>query len=446
MLYDILFDYQKQTVDELKQYDSCALFYDVGCGKTYTSLALYEDKLIRRLVDKLVIVCLYSKIEEWEHDVKKWFPFSKVLIMNGKKKRKKEFMSDNWDVCIINFEKTWRSNDLFLINNRTMIIVDESHKIKEPTTKIGNFMRLWGQNTPYKIILTATPMGQGYVDIYNQLYFLGLISGSFKAFKERYCNEQLVFYPNMKPFRKIVSYKNTAELDNVIKKYARYHTRTISDELLPEEIVVPIKIDDKYKKIMRDRVYEDIVMDKVSRKRLADKSLCSGTLMGKTLLSENGEPQNRIYQLNKYKINWIKDFLDGFSERVVIYYEYDHQCSQLYDEISKLKRPCARFNSTYKEKNIFEENENAVILVQYKSGSTGLDWLKQAYVEIFYTLPDSYIEFYQAKGRINRVGQTKKPLYYILLAGDSKSADNLNYQALKNKTDFNDDFYERNFN
>ena len=84
--------------------------------------------------------------------------------------------------------------------------------------------------------------------------------------------------------------------------------------------------------------------------------------------------------------------------------------------------------------------------MQYKSGSTGLDWLKQAYVEIFYTLPDSYIEFYQAKGRINRVGQTKKPLYYILLAGDSKSADNLNYQALKNKTDFNDDFYERNFN
>ena len=64
MIYDMLFDYQKKTVNALKEYDSCGLFYDVGCGKTITSLALYEDKLVRRLVDKLIVVCLYSKIEE----------------------------------------------------------------------------------------------------------------------------------------------------------------------------------------------------------------------------------------------------------------------------------------------------------------------------------------------------------------------------------------------
>ena len=85
------------------------------------------------------------------------------------------------------------------------------------------------------------------------------------------------------------------------------------------------------------------------------------------------------------------------------------------------------------------------MLVQYKSGSTGIDCLKQSYVSIFYSLPDSYIDFYQAKGRLNRVGQTKKPLYYILVTKGKNSVDEINYNALKNKQDFNDEWFETNF-
>ena len=275
-------------------------------------------------------------------------------------------------------------------------------------------MKQLGILTPYKCILTATPMGNGYIDLYNQLYFLGLISMSLTSFKEEYCNEQLVYYAGMKPFRKIVGYRNTEYLDSLINKYARYYERKIDDDLVPSEIVVPFELDKHYNKIAKDRVYEDISLDKVTSKRLGLKALCSGTLMGKALVDPNGN-LDRLYQLNTYKLDWVKSFLEDFKDRVVIFYMYDHQRDQLYDMITKLKRPCARYCANYKEENIFNENDDAVVLVQYKSGSTGIDWLKQSYVSIFYSLPDSYIDFYQAKGRINRVGQTKKPLYYILV-------------------------------
>ena len=94
---------------------------------------------------------------------------------------------------------------------------------------------------------------------------------------------------------------------------------------------------------------------------------------------------------------------------------------------------------------IFINNEDCVILVQYKSGGTGIDWLKKSYVGIFYSLPDSYIEYYQAKGRIDRNGQNKKPLFYMLVSEGAKSVDRLNYEALKNKQDFTDDYFNRNF-
>lgn len=445
MLYNLLYPYQKNIVDDLKDFDSSALFMDVGTGKSITSLALYEQKLVQSKCKKLLIVCLCAKLNEWKIDCEKWFPFSKVIILDNKKKSKEAFINRDFDIAIINFEKTWRYEDLrFIINNEFYIIIDESHKIKESTTKVGKFMQELSLLTPYKCILTATPMGNGYIDLYNQLYFLGLLGISLQRFKDNYCNEQLVYYAGMKPFKKIVSYHHTEKLDLLVNKYARYYERKIDDDLVPSEIVVPFELDKQYNKIARDRVYEDISLDKVTSKRLGLKSLCSGTIMGNALVDVNGN-LHREYQLNTYKLDWIKDFLENFNERVVIFYMFDHQRNQLHDMITKLKRPVARYCADYKEEQVFNENDNAVAIVQYKSGSTGIDWLKQSYVCIFYSLPDSYIEFYQAKGRINRVGQTKKPIYYILVSKGYNSVDEINYNALKNKQDFNDEFFQNNF-
>ena len=64
-----------------------------------------------------------------EHDCEKWFPFSKTIILDGKKTSKEAFLRNDFDIAIINFEKTWRNNDLFLINKDFYIIIDESELI-----------------------------------------------------------------------------------------------------------------------------------------------------------------------------------------------------------------------------------------------------------------------------------------------------------------------------
>ena len=227
-------------------------------------------------------------------------------------------------------------------------------------------------------------------------------------------------------------------------KYFLEIIRKLEDDLVPSEIMVPIKLEEKYHKISKERVYKDIVLDKIGAKRIGLKSLCSGTLIGKTLVDE--EDLHREYQLNTYKLDWVKSFLEDFNERVVIFYMYDHQREQLYDMITnKLKRTCARYCSEYKEKEVFENNDDAVCLVQYKSGSTGVDWLKKSYVGIFYCLPDSHLEFTQAKGRLNRVGQKKKPLYYLLVSKGKYSVDYMNYEALMEHRNFDDEFFARCF-
>ena len=445
MIYTYLYDYQKQIVDRLKQFDSAGLFTDTGTGKSYMSIGLYQEKWKQKKVNKCLVICLLGKIDEWVEDFKKWQPFDRVLVLDGKKDTMKKYRRGEFEIAVVNFEKTWRLTDLLTYTDEhTMIIIDESHKIKSANTKQGEFIASLGTKTPYKLILTATPMGNGYIDIYNQFYFLGFLGMSFKQFEDMFINYSLMYIPGMKPFRKVAGYKNTQMLDNLVQKYCAFYERKVDDTLVPSEIEIEVPLDKEFNKLARDRVYKDIVLNNVSAKRLALKSLCSGSIMGKPIINDT-EGETKVYQVNKNKINWVKTFLETFNDRVVIFYQYKHQCEQLYDEISKMKRPVARYNAECKEKDIFLENNNCVLLVQYKSGGTGIDWLKQSYVGIFYCLPDSYIEFVQSKGRINRNGQKKKPLFYILLAKGSNSVDRLNYEALKNNQDFNDEWFERVF-
>ena len=48
-------------------------------------------------------------------------------------------------------------------------------------------MKFLKVKTKYKICLTGTPQSQGYIDYYNQLYFLDKMDMSMTFFKDRYC-------------------------------------------------------------------------------------------------------------------------------------------------------------------------------------------------------------------------------------------------------------------
>ena len=93
-MYDLLYPYQQKIFNELKDFDSCGLFMDVGCGKSITSLALADYKMAQGKARKLIIVCLHAKMLEWKIDCEKYFPFYKTCVMDGKKKSISQFKNE----------------------------------------------------------------------------------------------------------------------------------------------------------------------------------------------------------------------------------------------------------------------------------------------------------------------------------------------------------------
>lgn len=426
-----LFDYQRKIVHE-KYEDSKALFMQMGTGKTFVSMGMYLKSGCR----KLLVVCLATKVNDWVRDLEKEIDLAPRGLNKTRKKNLESIQPEN-DTLVVSFESSWRlANELLKwVDEDTYIIVDESHKIKNPSSKVGKFAQKLGKKTSFKTILTGTPQSRGYIDYYNQFYFLGYLQMNQTAFKKRYTITEIMQFGTGPMFEEIVAYKNTDELDEMIHSHSVYYDRELSDAEIPTEMTVNIPRYPKYRKISKDKVYEFKdgsleIYDSLGARMMLERQLASG------YISKNGN----LEVLDSTKITWTRDFLEGYSGRVVIFYNYNAELNQLRELMEKLKRPYSEYNGTNKDLSNFQGHEDGVVLANYGSASTGINDLVIAHTMIMYSLTTSYIDFEQAKKRIDRLGQTKKPMfYYLIMEG---TIDSSIWNNLMEGKDFDERMFE----
>lgn len=155
---------------------SVGLFLDPGLGKTSTCLMAFKILREKEQVRKaLIIAPLRPAYKVWPDEVKKWADFSDVTytVLHGSKKDSN--LQLDVDLYIINPEGLkW----LFTPGRKRpefdLLIVDESTKFKDSTTQrfkalkpfLPSFIRRW--------ILTGTPVPNGLMDLFGQIYLLDL--------------------------------------------------------------------------------------------------------------------------------------------------------------------------------------------------------------------------------------------------------------------------------
>ena len=94
-----LFKYQQDIVNNVKN-SSVPLFMGMGTGKTVTSLNIYKNNP----TDKILIICLISKMEDWKEDLKDECNIDAVILDKGSTKNKKMVEGSGVTAFIINFE------------------------------------------------------------------------------------------------------------------------------------------------------------------------------------------------------------------------------------------------------------------------------------------------------------------------------------------------------
>lgn len=390
-----LYPYQKEIVDSRKC-PQIALFMSMGCGKTITSLACYE----KYMTPKILVVCMVSKLKDWKEDLLKELNIDATILNKGSKKNN-ELIKTNYSAYVINFESCWRCEELVnWIDSDTTIIVDESHKIKSPKSAVGKWFHDITFKTKHKIILTGTPQSQGYIDYYNQLYFIELLGMTYRAFQQAFCVYDKKMF-NGYPVNTLVGYKNTNLLDTCIKNNCVFYERKVDEELLPVDIVQYFDKPKVYDKFKKDRVYKDVIADSSGKLFVTMRTLCSGNIEG--------------YEVDNQKIQWLEDFLECTDDRVVIFYNFNTERDRIIAMLKKKKIVYNEYNGREKSFEEFKKYERSVIVCQYKSASLGINDLVISKTCILYSLPTDYTDYIQSKKRVDRIGQTRKPLFYTLI-------------------------------
>lgn len=157
-----------------------------GSGKT--SIAYAAFAFLNSLpennpehVDKILVIGPISSFQPWKEEFTQCFgdkrkPSIKILDKLNPEQINtycRSMLTE--EITVVNYEKVRRNADsfrVFLERNKTMLVVDEVHRMKNPLSQTSIAIRKFGDTPNAKMLLTGTPMPNGYEDLFTLFSFL----------------------------------------------------------------------------------------------------------------------------------------------------------------------------------------------------------------------------------------------------------------------------------
>lgn len=393
-----LYPHQEAALNATDGQNRVAYYLDMGLGKTFLGAekALKMDRKIN------LIVCQKSKVQDWLKHIADNYPWCKALDLTNKKVHEYFFDTAVPHECntffgVINYDLIWRRKQFLNLNNFTLIL-DESSLIQNQKSNRCKFiLKMKPENV---ILLSGTPTGGKYENLWSQLHLLGW-NISEKVYNAQYVNWKKIFIGGM--IHKIVDkddpYKNVERLKQKMREHGAVFMKTEEVFDLPEQNFIHINIPTtkEYRKFKKDRLITvdgiEFVGDSILSDRLYQRQLCTA--------------------YNPNKIEAFKDLLESTQDRLIVFYQFNCELEALKTVCDASERPVSIVNGSVKDLNAYEKESDSVTLVQWQSGSLGLN-LQKANKIIYFSLTESAENWMQAHKRIHRIGQNRPCFYYIL--------------------------------
>lgn len=419
--------HQQELVNNVKnkKQNKVLLWWGMGSGKTAGAFFLakeWKDPV------KLV-VCPKSLVGMWKEFLlaetndnvtdltKSKYKIAGPQLKNGK-------CIPGW--YIINYDRLQSAFWLGNFKDFTLIL-DESSFVKHITAKRTKIALRLCDKSRHLALLSGTPCGGKWEDMWTHTQMLGGKSKQ-SEFLDYYCNRIEIRVNNrkIKIINKSNPYKNIAQLYTALESHGMYKVETQDCIDLPSSREIDIKVDSS----KAYKTFDDKGAVSVGDAEFAASSVPATRMALRRLASS----------YNDEKIDAVSDLLNSTDDRVIIFHQFQEDAVRLEELCKKLQKPYAIQNGQRhdleKSGSNYDKYNNCVCIVQWQSGGYGLN-LQLANVGVYFSLPDSYEAFAQAKARILRNGQRKVVTYYNITAKDS--IDEKIKEALDKKSSYTDE-------
>ena len=413
-----LHQYQKDIIEKAKSIPNLGLFLPPGLGKTTTTLTIISEQF----QGKTLIIAPKRVAETvWDQEVRKWEHLKHLRVSKiiGNSTQRMAGLNAEADIYLINLENVAWLCELSPKLVFTNLVIDESSRFKDPSTKRFKALRKHLKGFQRRVILTGTPTPQGMQDLWSQVGILDLgarLETSLTRFRDKYMTPDQM----NRHTRVVYSWKLKPGCDEVIKNKisdicfslkAEDYLQLPSCTSLYHKIEIDKNVRSKYDQLRKDMVAE-IKGEKITAPTaaaLANKLL---QFTSGALYNEEGEAT----EVHRAKLEYLESIMEESTSPTLVFYHFKHSLQRI-----RLQFPEA---VVLDDDNIeaWRRGQIRMLLAHPQSGGIGLNLqcnVGDTAQTVWFDLPWSSENYIQANARIYRQGQEKPVIIHHLTVSDS---------------------------
>ena len=328
-------------------------------------------------------------------------------------------MTSEADIYLINLENVAWLCELSPKLVFTNLVIDESSRFKDPSTKRFKALKKHLKGFSRRIILTGTPTPQGIGDLWSQVGILDLgqrLETSLTRFRDKYMmpdqmnrHTRVVYSWKLKPGADLQVQEKISDICMSLKAEDYLQLPTLST--IYHKIELDKNVRAKYDELRKDMVV-DIKKEKITAPTaaaLANKLL---QFTSGAVYNEEGEAQ----EVHRSKLEYLESIMEESSSPTLVFYHFKHSLQRI-----RLQFPEA---VVLDDDNIaaWRRGEIRMLLAHPQSGGIGLNLqcnVGDTAQTVWFDLPWSSENYIQANARIYRQGQEKPVIIHHLTVANS---------------------------
>ena len=437
--------------------ETYAYFMEMGTGKTKVLIdnaAMLYDK---GKIDGLLIVAPKGVVGTWynqeipihlpDHIENVTVLWQANITKTQQKKLDELFEPESiFHILIMNVEafSTTKGTEFahkFISSHNTLMVIDESTTIKNPSAKRTKSILKLSTEAKYRRIMTGSPVTKNPLDLYSQCEFLSpwlLNFASYYSFRNRYA-EMKTIHVSGRSIQVVDKFKNLGELSETLKNFSY---RVLKEDCLD---LPPKNWTKRQITLTPDQRKIYIQMKETALAMLNGKQATTMTVLTQLMRLHQitcghfTADDGTIQRIANNRVNELMDILSEMEGKAIIWAHYQWDIKDIIKEIVKEYGPGSVVDyygltpQDERQGNIkkFQSDPKCRFLVGTPStGGYGIT-LTAANTVIYYSNGYDLEKRLQSEDRAHRIGQKKNVTYVDIIAEDT--VDEKIVKALRTK-------------
>lgn len=411
-----LHEYQERGVNHIIDNGYCALFLDMGLGKTVTALTAIKELLDNCIISNALVIAP-KKVTQvtWGNEIKNWKHLQglAISVIDGTAKQRREAMAAKADIYAVS-----RDNIVWLVLEcggvklpYDMVVIDELSSFKNHASKRFRAMRKVRKFIPRVVGLTGTPAPNGLIDLFAQMYLIDegqRLGKTVTAYRDRF------FRPGKRNGDTVYTYELKApqnETEQQISDLISDITISMTAEdylKMPDKIMLYDYVDLAPKVLA---MYRDFEKEQILELINSDEPISAASaaaLSNKLQQFANGaiyDAERNVRDIHDEKLDKLEELVEAANgEPVLIAYSYKH-------DLERIMRKLKAYRPVKLEKPDHIADWNAgkipVLVTHPASAGHGLNLQKGGHNIIWFGNTWSLELYQQFNARLYRQGQGK---------------------------------------